>query len=658
MASIVDCYASSDDETPYTNMMSTPTSKQAKFRDINPMATPTNKRDLIPKSTAKPSTRRVRRLGGAVQMVDNPLFRPWNLQETESPFKASPRKSLLRTPQYDLSLSTRDTLNNDLKGTPELKIPMLCAPVSPLQEVAEPNSTELRDDTMNMTFNTERIADRLKRSFGGSRPLCSPSKKSMDRKFGLGPMSRFGDDYNVTGTIFEEPAETTKSRPSTAESSYTEPSEIKPINEDSWSDSELHISGIPEVSVALDSLVMKSRGVNGTNRVPSLKFPILKPPSISDRENTDIAPDESETENEDFGDDSIGAALAEQFANDCRIKTPPRTQPVSKQPAKTLQSPRKQVKLATAAQRQTVDDFWNQSTIDNINTEFSPQTPLRISSPIKSPTRSPSKLCKAEFEAGKQALAMSFLEELDQKITDGKVGALAQSTGGVSLIWSKTLNTTAGRANWKRESIKETHTDGSTETAYKHHSSIELAEKVIDSELKLLNVIAHEFCHLANFMITGITNNPHGKEFKVWAAKCTQTFSHRGIEVTTKHSYDIDFKYVWQCKECFAELKRHSKSIMPEKHRCGRCKGQLEQIKPVPRKTTSGPSEYQTFLKDQMKSIRAENPDLPQKDVMKIAASQWKNRSTAGSKEPTEVDEVDDILGQVGSLSLEATLVS
>ena len=33
---------------------------------------------------------------------------------------------------------------------------------------------------------------------------------------------------------------------------------------------------------------------------------------------------------------------------------------------------------------------------------------------------------------------------------------------------------------------------------------------------RLINVLAHEYCHLANFMISGIKNNPHGKEFKEW----------------------------------------------------------------------------------------------------------------------------------------------
>lgn len=35
---------------------------------------------------------------------------------------------------------------------------------------------------------------------------------------------------------------------------------------------------------------------------------------------------------------------------------------------------------------------------------------------------------------------------------------------------------------------------------------------------------------------------------------------------------------------CGAEYGRHSKSIDPDKHRCGKCKGLLIQVRPKPRK--------------------------------------------------------------------------
>lgn len=265
---------------------------------------------------------------------------------------------------------------------------------------------------------------------------------------------------------------------------------------------------------------------------------------------------------------------------------------------------------------------------------------------------------KRAFAKAKHQLAETFLRDLDAQITNNQLSEMAASTGGIKLIWTNKLNTTAGRANWKRETVR-THVPAALTTnpnnnnnpseptitiKHKHHASIELAEKVIDSEPRLLNVLAHEFCHLANFMVSGITTNPHGREFKAWAAKVTRAFAHKGIQVTTKHSYDIDFKYVWACAECGAEYKRHSKSIDPERHRCGGCRGELRQVKPVPRGAgkegdggknggggNSGKdggggkkvSEYQVFMKEQMRLVKEERPGTPQTEVMKIVAARW-----------------------------------
>jgi predicted SprT family Zn-dependent metalloprotease len=315
--------------------------------------------------------------------------------------------------------------------------------------------------------------------------------------------------------------------------------------------------------------------------------------------------------------------------------------------------------------------FWSQEFIDEWNEEHSPRKQLfpdaiaaRQRSPTKnSPEKRPQKSAgtkqpsereaKKAFEKTKHELAATFLRELDETITNGKLAELSASTGGIKLIWTNKLNTTAGRANWKRETIRTRHADPSSSSSssstttpsaqpppakYKHHASIELAEKVIDSEPRLLNVLAHEFCHLANFMVSGVTTNPHGREFKAWAAQCSRAFGDRGIQVTTKHSYDIDFKYVWQCVVCGTEFKRHSKSIDPARHRCGSesCRGELVQVKPVPRKKKDGGgggeegkgkvSGYQAFVKEQMRVVRGENPGSPQKEIMRIVAGRWAAR--------------------------------
>jgi predicted SprT family Zn-dependent metalloprotease len=361
----------------------------------------------------------------------------------------------------------------------------------------------------------------------------------------------------------------------------------------------------------------------------------------------------------------------------------------SPSPKKTLTSPKKLPRIPAATHSPSTDDFWKADVVNEWNDEFSPQKPLKPLSLEPSPedlTGSPRKANPAKkdkalierkkrFNENKHAIALSFLRELDEEITDGKVSSLAASTGGVTIVWSKKLNTTAGRANWKREAIRSRPLGTAPPTTtYRHHASIELAEKVIDDEDRLLNVVAHEFCHLANFMVSGVTNNPHGKEFKAWASRCSARFGARGIEVTTKHSYEIAFKYVWQCTEvgCRLEFKRHSKSIDPKRHTCGLCKGRLVQTRPVPRAAAAAGvekvmGEYQAYVKDNIGRVRRENVGSPQKDIMALVGRGYRELKAARLKElgksslsiesvvddkELEVDSVDSIVKKIDFLDL------
>jgi len=269
---------------------------------------------------------------------------------------------------------------------------------------------------------------------------------------------------------------------------------------------------------------------------------------------------------------------------------------------------------------------------------------------------------KKEFDAQKHQMAEDYVAELDRVITGGKLSEMTALTGGIRIKWTKTLNKTAGRANWK----SRTHTHlaspsewkspfGSEEnyvTVTKHTATIELAEKIVSDRHRLLNTVAHEFCHLCVFMINGRDDQPHGPDFKYWARKVMDAFGQRdGIVVTTKHTYVIDFKYVWECVECFRKYNRHSKSIDPRRHRCGveGCRGELRQIKPVPRgqgKVASAaggsgdegiqgtkekkPTEYQEFMKRQMKLVRLQHEGISQKEVMKIVGARWAEHKKQG----------------------------
>lgn len=370
----------------------------------------------------------------------------------------------------------------------------------------------------------------------------------------------------------------------------------------------------------------------------SIEFPSSRPASSSDKENYDrhvlrLSPPR------------LPGSPRKQSSPE-RPQTPPPTSPSKGR----LQSPsKKTARVPTPPLRQSLDAFWDAETVNEWNDQYSPKkdwkSPRKLrlvhedasTSPTTSPRKppqSPSKRTKAEmaakksWETRKNEIAETFLAELDRTITDHQIQQLATSTGGVRFIWSKTLKSTAGRANWKRETTRTRQSDGTTTVSHKHHASIELAEKVIDDESRLLNVVAHEFCHLCNFMISGVKDQPHGKSFRVWGRLVTDAFGHRGVEVTTKHSYRIEYKYVWRCEDedCGTEFKRHSRSIDPARHTCGTCRSRLVQIKPVPRKVEGGGGGYAAFVKEHFKEVKKGMPGEGHKEVMEALGRKYREQ--------------------------------
>lgn len=128
---------------------------------------------------------------------------------------------------------------------------------------------------------------------------------------------------------------------------------------------------------------------------------------------------------------------------------------------------------------------------------------------------------KRAFNARKKQLAEEFLRTVDDKISGGEVARKTASTGGVKIIWSKTLRTTAGTAKWRMEKLQNASGqvplgDPTSSNGVRHHATIDLSEKVVDCEEKLYNVLCHEYCHLANYMISNVRKPPHGASFKKW----------------------------------------------------------------------------------------------------------------------------------------------
>ncbi|MBW0478299.1 hypothetical protein O181_018014 [Austropuccinia psidii MF-1] len=159
------------------------------------------------------------------------------------------------------------------------------------------------------------------------------------------------------------------------------------------------------------------------------------------------------------------------------------------------------------------------------------------------------------FAKRRDELAEGLIEKLDDQVFGNQLPAQ------LALVWSKRLNTTAGRAKWT--TVKD-----SAGNILREKVEIELSTKVVDSVEKLRNTLAHELCHVATWIIDRQKDEKHGRYFKAWARKIHKLMPE--IEVTTKHHYKIAYKFNWRCTndDCDITYGRHSKSIKVNKHMC------------------------------------------------------------------------------------------
>ncbi|GAA5979850.1 hypothetical protein JCM11641_002717 [Rhodosporidiobolus odoratus] len=250
----------------------------------------------------------------------------------------------------------------------------------------------------------------------------------------------------------------------------------------------------------------------------------------------------------------------------------------------------------------------------------------------------------------RSSLPLALIRELDRTVFRKKWDGMRVIEGagggkglpdGIEVVWNKRLRNTAGRASWK--TIKH-HSPSKSLTTTRHLASIELATKVTDTEEKLKHTLSHELCHLAAWAIEGEMKPPHGRAFKLWAARIMQL--RPDISITTTHSYEIVYKYRWKCLSgvCGKIFGRHSNSINPATHGCP-CGSRLVPIDKdgnVRPSAVSGgshagsagaggmetpqrkKSKWQEFMVTQSPIIRASNPSLPQCEILKLVAEKWK----------------------------------
>ncbi|XP_019391879.1 PREDICTED: acidic repeat-containing protein isoform X2 [Crocodylus porosus] len=133
----------------------------------------------------------------------------------------------------------------------------------------------------------------------------------------------------------------------------------------------------------------------------------------------------------------------------------------------------------------------------------------------------------------------------------------------MEIIWNKKMRKTAGYCVTGQTKGPE----------LQRYARIELSEKVCDSADRLRDTLIHEVCHAATWIINGIRDG-HGPIWRFYAKK--STVIHPELPMVTRcHSYEIKYKFTYECSVCKATIGRHSKSLDTERFVCAHCQGQL-----------------------------------------------------------------------------------
>ncbi|KAA1477611.1 hypothetical protein DENSPDRAFT_616267 [Dentipellis sp. KUC8613] len=218
-----------------------------------------------------------------------------------------------------------------------------------------------------------------------------------------------------------------------------------------------------------------------------------------------------------------------------------------------------------------------------------PRTPKRnpaSSTPAKTP-RTSKKAAALAAQTQREVYAQELFDELNKTVFGEGIPA------GTKLVWSNRLLTTAGRARWHRSK------DGV------HTTEIELATKILDCNERIRNTLSHEMCHLACWIINKEPKEAHGRYFKSWAAKVMR--KRPEIEITTRHDYEISYRYEWKCEKCSKIYGRHSKSIRIDEVVCGACRiGKLIPLFAVRPKASGAPKTPSSKLASASGKARGE----------------------------------------------------
>ncbi|CAH2316538.1 Hypothetical predicted protein [Pelobates cultripes] len=214
----------------------------------------------------------------------------------------------------------------------------------------------------------------------------------------------------------------------------------------------------------------------------------------------------------------------------------------------------------------------------------------------------PNSLYAKSFKQKKEQLMARLYTLYNSTIFDEKLPV------NMEIIWNKKMRKTAGYCVTGQKKIPALH----------RYARIELSEKVCDSADRLRDTLIHEICHAATWLINGVRDG-HGQFWRFYARKAT--LIHPELPMVTRcHSYEINYKYTYECSRCKNTIGRHSKSLDTEKFVCALCKGKLVLMGSTRKDGSPACSQltpFAKFVKENYGSAKKEMAGMSHAEVMR-----------------------------------------
>ncbi|KAG5263537.1 hypothetical protein AALO_G00265900 [Alosa alosa] len=215
-----------------------------------------------------------------------------------------------------------------------------------------------------------------------------------------------------------------------------------------------------------------------------------------------------------------------------------------------------------------------------------------------------SSYCRS-FKQNKEELTSKLYRLYNTSVFESKLPA------DMSVTWCNKMRKTAG--------FCITGQERGTGVRY---ARIRLSVKVCDSADRLRDTLVHEMCHAAPWLIHNVRDG-HGPIWKMFARKAT--LAHPELPMVSRcHSYDIKYKFQYQCNRCKNTIGRHSKSLDTQRFVCALCTGQLVLLTPA---NSRGPTPFAIYVKENYKTIRQQLTGQSHGDVMRKLSADFASKT-------------------------------